>query len=299
MKRASVLRKLDRGSTGRPDSFVGTGQGIFGQDSLTLRQGVVNCHGGMAQRVGCVPFRNCRPFASFGYHTSDMTALLSAYTKEGFIVGADTLRKDKFGRIVTESAVKIHATGHRDFVGAYGLAGYTAMEFIDGRPMLNILECANGVASELTDIRFNSAQEYVEYSCDNLAAKIRAESSGIALPNDFKLRGMFVGYNNGRAFCLQIDFPASNGYLLRPRLAELWENPVDRFCILSGSAIVWNEMSEHLEGPPETLTEGITLVQEYVTRCIKNDTDPYCANIGGRVQLATVTNQGFSWVLQP
>src|SRR5262249_47906009 len=97
-----------------------------------------------------------------------MTALASAYTEEGFAIGADSLRKDMHGHVVTEQAVKIYETRHPDFLGAYGFAGLTALEFADGRPMLNVLESAKRVATGLVDEHFDCAQDYAERFCSKL-----------------------------------------------------------------------------------------------------------------------------------
>lgn len=270
------------------------GARLFGQAEHSAS--VVNMYGSMAQQVGSVRFKRGSRSARCVYHTG-MTAIVSAYTKEGFVVGADSLRMDMHGQVVTENAIKIFETQHPDFLGAYGFSGYTAFEFADARPMLDLLESAKLIASELANLNFKGAHEYVKHFCNNLAAKIEAGSTGIALPDDFRLYGMFVGYANGRAVYMRVEFSAVAGYLLPPRLTELLENPVDRFCISSGSQVVWDEMSD-IEGP-ETLAAGVDFVQDYVARCINNSTDPYCASIGGHPQIATITDKGFNWVVRP
>jgi hypothetical protein len=177
--------------------------------------------------------------------------------------------------------------------------GFIALEFADRRPMLDVLESAKGIATGLLDQRFDSGQEYADRFCSRLAADIQAGSTGIAMPHSFGLRGMFSGYSSGQAVFIQMQFPSVNGYLLRPTVQEVFHNPVDRFCIVSGFEVVLNEMNEQVYGP-ETLKEAIEYVQDYITRCIKNDTDPYCANIGGNSQIATVTpDKGFNWVFRP
>jgi hypothetical protein len=232
-----------------------------------------------------------------GYHTG-MTALASQCTKEGFAIGADSLRMDMHGKIVTERAVKIYETGHLDFVGAYGFAGMTAFEFADGR-ILDVLESAKAVAAGLLAERFGSAEEYADRFCNKLAADIQAGCAGAAIPHSFRLREMFLGPSRGQGAYIEMGFPFINGYLLRPVLAESFVNPVDRYCILSGSRVVLDEMHEHVGGP-ETLEQATEWVRDYITRCINNTTDPYCKNVGGKAQVATVTlDKGFSWVAAP
>jgi hypothetical protein len=227
-----------------------------------------------------------------------MTALVSAYTDEGFVVGADGLRKDFYGAIVTETATKIYPTGQADFLGAYGFAGTTALEYAD-KSMFDILHCASNVATDLRHTRFTSAKQYVEDFCDDLADRIKTANINIALPETRKafLTGIFVGYSNGRPFRVQVEFVVSNGALQWPRIFELREAPKD-FCIASGSQVVWDEISKTLT-EPTTLAEGEAIVNDYLQRCIQNSTDPYCENIGGKVQIATATNSGFSWLIPP
>jgi hypothetical protein len=232
----------------------------------------------------------------FRYYTG-MTTLASQCTKEGFAIGADSLRMDMHG-VVTEQAVKIYEAGHPDFVGAYGFAGMTAFEFADGR-ILDLLELAKAVAAGMLEERFGSAEEYADRFCNKLAANIQTGCAGIAIPLRLRLRGMFLGYRGSQGACIQIGFPIINGFLLRPVLEESFQNPVERYCILSGSQVVLNEMHKEV-GIPETLDQAVEWVREYVTRCIDNTTDPYCKNVGGKAQVATITpDKGFSWVSPP
>jgi hypothetical protein len=266
-------------------SGAGRGVGITSE--------IINTHGSTALRLS-VSFKNRQ--RSPIYHTG-MTALASSYTKDGFVIGADSLRMDGKGQLVSENAMKLFKVRHPDFVGAYGFCGNTRLLFSEDRQMFDLLENARSVATALTALRFDSAQEYVEKFCSLLAAQLVAATGGTGLPNDFA-RAMFVGYSRGQAFCLQVQFPTALGRILRPRFIEVLESPVDRFCVLSGSQVVWDEMKNSLHFP-ETLADSVDLVTDYVTRCIENKTDPHCANIGGHLQLATVTAKGFSWVIQP
>jgi hypothetical protein len=227
-----------------------------------------------------------------------MTALASVCTKEGFSIGADSLRKDFYGRVITEQAVKIYETGHPGFVGAYGFAGMTAFEFADGQ-IFDVLESAKAVAAGLLTERFGSAEEYADRFCNKLAADIQSGCAGVAIPHSFRLRGMFLGHSKGQGACIQMGFPFINGYLLRPTMEESFQNPVDRYCIPSGSAVVLNEMNEQVGGP-RRLDQAVEWVRDYITRCINNTTDPFCANVGGKAQVATVTpDTGFSWISRP
>jgi hypothetical protein len=231
------------------------------------------------------------------YHEG-MTALVSQFTSDGFVVGADSLRCDMYGKVVTENAVKLYATNCPSFVGAFGFVGHTAIEYVGQRPMLNILEVANHVADDLAHVPCDGPKEYVEDFCQDLANRIAVESIGIILPSHSEfMRVMFVGYHRQRPFRLQVVFPTINGALQVPRLTEMVEAP-DRFCIASGSQVVWDELSQELTRP-ETLQDATDFVRAYITRCIENTTDPYCSTIGGHPQIATVTPEGFNWVARP
>ncbi len=268
---------------------------IFGH--VTPLVAIANMHGSIAKYVGAVKFRKRRG-QPHKCDTAGMTALVSQYTPEGFVIGADSLRLDLHGEVVTESAVKLYPTQHPSFPGAYGFAGHTALEYTDGRPMLNVLHIASDVADDLAKVPLSSPQEYVENFCRELADRIAVASIGVALPNEpVFTRVMFVGYYQHRPVRLQAIFPAINGSLQRPRLTE-WVEAPNPFCMASGSQVVWDELSQDAY-QPETLEEAIEFVRTYLARCIENSADPYCSSIGGRPQIATVTPNGFSWVARP
>jgi hypothetical protein len=250
-------------------------------------------HGSMGlSLLGC--FKNHRDPV---YHMG-MTALVSQFTSEGFAVGADSLRLDLFDKVVTERAEKIYSTNNSNFVGAYGFAGHTAIEYSDQRPMLNILETASHVADDLAQTPCDSPQGYVQDFCQDLANRIAIASVGMPLPNrDEFMLAMFVGYHRQKPVRLKVSFPTTNGVLQAPRLTELVESP-SNFCIASGSQVVWDEVSQRAF-QPETLEEAVDFVRDYVSRCIENTSDPHCSNIGGHPQIATVTSDGFNWVARP
>jgi hypothetical protein len=227
-----------------------------------------------------------------------MTALVSQFTPNGFVIGADSLRCDMHGKVVTDDAVKLYSTNHPGFAAAYGFTGCTAIECAGQRPMLNILEVANHVAADLARVPCDGPEEYVEDFCQDLAYRIADASIGVVLPSQSEfMRAMFVGYHQHRPVRLQVVFPTVNGVLQVPRLTELIEAP-GAFCIASGSRVVWSDLSQ-VAFQPETLQEAVDFVRAYIVRCIENTSDPDCAIIGGHPQIATVTEQGFDWISRP
>lgn len=254
---------------------------------------IINWHGGTSLPIGSVRFKKRRSSATLPV----MTALVSAFTNEGFVVGADSLRIDRHGRTVTEDAIKIYPTNHPVFVGAYGFAGNTALEYADGR-ILDLLILARDVADDSSRLPFKDALSYVKDFCEDFADRIRYSNIGVALPDGEEFcRVMFVGYHHQTPVRLQVSFSVARGILQSPRLKEMVESPVADFCIASGSQIVWDDLTAEV-CKPETLSEGIEFVRNYVVRCINTKTDPCCAAIGGHPQIATITDGGFSWVVR-
>lgn len=253
-------------------------------------------YGSMAQHVGSMNYRHRKPKKC---DTASMTALVSAYTPEGFAIGADSLRLDIHDKVVSETATKLYPTNHPDFLGAYGFTGHTALEYSGQRPMFDVLGAASHIAEDFAKAPLDSPQDYVENFCRDLADRIAVASTGIVLPNEqVFLRALFVGYHQRQPFRLQEIFSSVNGRLQSPSLKELTAEPNNEFCIASGSQVVWEELALERDRP-ETLQEGVEFVLDYLARCIENTTDPYCSSIGGHPQIATVTPDGFSWVVRP
>jgi hypothetical protein len=249
---------------------------VFSLDIPFYRTRVIsNMQGSMAKYVGSVNFRKRRRRKPHECDTASMTALVSAHTPEGFVVGADSLRLDLHNNIVTETATKLHPTNHLDFWGAYGFSGHTALEYSDQRPMFDVLRAASSIAEDFAEAPLDSPQKYVEDFCWDLADRIVAASTGFVLPSEeVFLRTLFVGYHRGQSLRFQVLFSTVNGCLQSPILKEMIVEPNNDFCVVSGSSVVWDELTLERD-KPETLREGIEFVRDYLTRCIENKTDPH------------------------
>ncbi|HWF13841.1 MAG TPA: hypothetical protein VG272_08915, partial [Candidatus Acidoferrales bacterium] len=87
-----------------------------------------------------------------------MTAIVSVYTPEGFVVGADGLRVDANGVDVTDTAVKIFPIIHPDLIGVHAWAGTTYL-FSLGRPLFSFSEEADSLMKELSNAPVQSLSD--------------------------------------------------------------------------------------------------------------------------------------------
>jgi hypothetical protein len=91
-------------------------------------------------------------------------------------------------------------------------------------------------------------------------------------------------------------FKHQDGQAQVPCLA-VYDSVENDFLLLSGSAILF----ERFDRPENTtLTLAAKSVREYTQDCVDQSfTVPDCASFGGHIHVATVTRDGFSWVIPP
>jgi hypothetical protein len=234
-----------------------------------------------------------------------MTALVSVYTPEGFVMGADGLRMDANGADVTDAAQKIFPIAHPNLIGHHAWAGTTSLLFL-GKPQFNFSEESQDLMKELSNTPVTSLSDYVSRLGAALYQRLLA-SAGPVIPNirtateNVVVRGVFAGYVDGGAGRVQILFPHQNGVLSPPRLTEVSEaGALSGFCIVSGSKLIWNEMKSRGISEPTSLVEAAHLIYSYIHLCAdKRHEYPDCKNIGGHIHIVASTSEKTWWMESP
>ncbi len=231
-----------------------------------------------------------------------MTALVTSYTPEGFVVGADGMRRNQdSGQVETLKAQKIFPIQQEFFVGAYGWAGMTRIFYSNKEPF-DFAAKTNQVIRDYPCERGEGFSEYTERITDEVFELLFVHNNNCAIPADQIRpdeinRVLFVGYVSREAWLAQIVFPRFNGHPWRPHTDRLDKEP-QTFAIVSGSEVIWNKYP--CKEPPDSLTAGATLVRGYIQSCADHQGEYVeCKNIGGRIHIASVTEQGFKWIEPP
>jgi hypothetical protein len=244
--------------------------------------------------------------ASFGPHMS--TAIVSVYTHEGFIVGADGMRRDHTRRELDLQARKIFFIEREDEVLAYAWAGATHILDSQNEPAFSFLATADEVGRSLKVadgfaeyVRAFSAEVTKRLSEAKASDKIAGYPAVRTKYGKSKMASvLLVGYFRGRPCRAQIVFSHMNQVLLVPTVRELHDGqvPID-FNIFSGSVKTYNEV-EPTHFKPRSLQEAQALIRSYIQACIDNQAKfDDCKDIGGHIHIASVTPRKIEWIIPP
>jgi hypothetical protein len=89
----------------------------------------------MSHYVGAVPYKNSPCPVRFRHNDDEMsTAIVSVYTPDGFVIGADGRRiNEQSGVVDSETTQKITGFKLKRFKAAYAWSGITTVTLVDGR----------------------------------------------------------------------------------------------------------------------------------------------------------------------
>ena len=235
------------------------------------------------------------------------TGIVSAHVSgQGFVIGADGLRQDARGAVISLSARKIFAIEGRELLLAYAWAGHTNLLDSKNNTIFNFVEesakIGEIVEAQCTD-RFSV---FVSKFADLLYHALYIANKGDKVPDRFPAqnaqvaRALLVGYFRGSPCRAQVEFRCRDHVLTKPHLMELHENnvPVD-FNIFSGSAKSFDDYRSKIV-EPLSLRAAADLVCWYLELCIANQRQfDDCKNIGGHIHIATMTPNNFEWTVAP
>ena len=119
--------------------------------------------------------------------------------------------------------------------------------------------------------------------------------SAVEIPETIA-KAIFVGYIGQNPIQVIGEFRHQDGMAKCSSLC-FYDSVVDGLFLLSGSPI----LIEQYDGPENTTLEiAAENVRKYTQDCVDHRcTIPDCAAFGGHVHVATVTTDGFSWVIPP
>jgi hypothetical protein len=225
-----------------------------------------------------------------------MTAVVSTYTSDGFVIGADGLRKELNGFITSRKAQKIFPIQRDGMPAAFAWAGQTRLEYADRSDFDFIEETSPAIARIKVGI---SAEQFARELASDLMTRVNDHNGNTPIPmvgrkaNEV-VRCLLVGYWNNNPFRTELSFLQENGIIVLN--ADTTPLKVQDFRVFSGSAIVLDETDVDC---CMSLNSCIDTVREYIQKCADNKIDHYCRSIGGHIHIATITPESFKWIIPP
>jgi len=237
-----------------------------------------------------------------------VTAIVSAYTPEGFVMGADGLRREGCTRtVVSEKARKIFCTETGNAVLSYAWAGATNLFGSEEKSIFDFLQESAEAARTLASAHVVQFRDYVNRFGEIVYQRLLFANEGNKLEGNVNLlpkgeeiaRILFVGYFRGVPYRAQSAICRRGAVLIGANLRELRQAPVD-FNVFSGSRVMLEKFQRRLTDAPETLGQATALIRDYIQGCIDNrNQDKECEDIGGHIHIASITSRGFRWIIPP
>jgi hypothetical protein len=240
-------------------------------------------------------------FTPWGYSAVDMTAIVSVYTSDGFIVGADGLRvaADK-STILSETAQKLFLFQTNATQLIYAWCGTTQFFGRDGNCLFDFLVQTHPLltmASLYGPTDFVAFLHFIRTGLDTILRQSRLVKSGDSFPIDLNselARVLLVGYFKGEPCKAEIATFLQNGMLMPVTIPQIQFPSQHARDIFSGSKKAFARFEQTY---PQDRDQAIGFVRDYIQACIENP-DPGQI-FGGRIHMAELNPMGFRWVDAP
>ena len=240
-------------------------------------------------------------FTPWGYGAEDMTAIVSIYTSDGFIIAADGLRvgSDK-STVVSESAQKLFPFQTNDAQVVYGWCGTTQFFGHNGECLFDFIAQTQpllSVASVYAPTDFVAFLHFIRIGLDTLLRQSRLIKKGDSFPVDLNgelARMLLVGYFRNEPCKAEIGVFTQDGFLMPVAIPQVQVPLKYARDVFSGS----KKAFELFEGIyPKNRDDALSFVRGYIQACVESP-DPGQI-YGGRIHIAELNPSGFRWVDAP
>jgi len=239
------------------------------------------------------------PFAFRKWNTiADMTAIAVVCLPDGFVIGADGLRKSFSGETVTEEGQKVFCFRNDKIVLAYAWCGQTVIWGENNREPVFFDFRSTTESCLLTASSSNDLTSFANDFCSLLQSALVIDK----FPNKWAddsfegsvARMLIAGYFDTELFMAEVTVTRGKGSTLDVSARRITPGQ-QRLRVFSGCPHV--SPDEDLTKKPENSQDAKNLICTYIRRCVEN---PKCnGRIGGKSHVAFVTPDSFTWIEPP
>ena len=228
-----------------------------------------------------------------------MTAIASAFTSEGFVIGADGRQLGKDKEIFTESAQKIFDLNYRHVDVAYAWCGETGVVNESTEVIYDLYAITRVALSSAVQLAGRQFPSFIQQSCTGIyegiikSPVVRQITNSDSLP-EAKARMLLNGYFDGQPFMTQFHVRETDRIRVQAERV-LMPIPAPTRNLFNGCT---RQNKKYESVLPTTTLEALKLVSDYIQECIDNS-DADCSGIGGHRHIAHLTPDGFYWVDAP
>lgn len=227
-----------------------------------------------------------------------MTAIASAFTSEGFVIGADGRQLGKGNKVFSESSQKIFNLRYRHVDVAYAWCGETSAINESNQVLYDLYAIARIALRSAVQLAARQFPSFIQQSCTGIyegiikSPIVRQITNSDSLPES-KARMLLNGYFDGQP--LMAEFHVRDTDRIRVQAERvLMPIPSPTRNLFNGCA---RQNEKYKNALPTTTLEALKLVSDYI-QCIDNP-DSDCSGMGGHRHIAHLTSDGFYWIDAP
>jgi len=228
-----------------------------------------------------------------------MTAIASAFTSEGFVIGADGRQLDRDNKIFSESSQKIFNLKSRQVDVAYAWCGETSVINQSKEVLYDLYQITRVALTSAVQVGRGLFPSFVQQSCEGIYAGIIKSPNVRQITNsdsstESKARMLLNGYFYGQPFMAEFQVRETDRIRVQAENVSMPLTSPTRY-LFNGCA---RQNEKYKNVLPTTTREALKLISDYIQECIENS-DPDCFGIGGHRHIAHLTSDGFYWIDAP
>lgn len=237
--------------------------------------------------------------SAVGHTRDDMTAIASAFTSEGFVIGADGRQLGKGNKVFSESSQKIFNLKYRYVDAAYAWCGETSVINESDQVLCDLYPITRVALTSAVQVAHRDFPSFIQQSCEGIYDGIIKSpivgqiTNSDSLPQS-KARMLLNGYFDGQSFMAEFHVRDTDRIRVQAERVSMPLTPPTTY-LFNGCA----RQNEKYKGVlPTTTLEALKLVSDYIQECIDNS-DSDCIGMGGHRHIAHLTPDGFYWIDAP
>jgi hypothetical protein len=228
-----------------------------------------------------------------------MTAIASAFTSEGFVIGADGRQSSKDKKIFSDSSQKIFNLKHRHIDVAYAWCGEMSVVNESTKVLYDLYEITRVALTSAVQVARTQFPSFIQQSCAGIYEGIIKSPIVGQITNSYsspesRARMLLNGYFGGQPF--MAEFHVRDTDRIRIQAERVFMPiPSPTSNLFNGCA---RQTEKYKNVLPTTTREALKLVTNYIQECIDNS-DADCFGMGGHLHMAHLTPDGFYWIDAP
>ena len=228
-----------------------------------------------------------------------MTAIASAFTPEGFVIGADGRQLDRDKKIVSESSQKIFNFKSRQVDVAYAWCGETSVINQSKEVLYDLYQITRVALTSAVQMAHRQFPSFIQQCCTGIYEGIIKSPIVRQITNpdsspESKARMLLNGYFYEQSFMAEFHVRETDRIRVQAERVSMPLSPPTRY-LFNGCA---RQNEKYKNSLPTTTREALKLISDYIQDCIDNS-DADCLGIGGHRHIALLTPDGFYWVDAP